>query len=66
MSTLSRNRLVDDLVDAYVVWREACVRVHDASRSCPSETGARARVALGLYQRRSTPKSGLPRSTPGL
>jgi hypothetical protein len=49
MSTLIRKRLVDELIDAYVAWREACVRVDDASRSCPSETGARARVALGLY-----------------
>ena len=66
MSTLIRNRLVDDLVDAYVVWREACVRVHDASRSCPSETGARARVALGLYLAALDAEERLPRSTPGL
>jgi hypothetical protein len=49
MNTLSRKRLVDDLVEAYVDWREACARVDDAYRLCVSETGPRGRVAFGVY-----------------
>lgn len=32
MTVLSRKRLIDKLVEAYVDWREACVRVDDAYR----------------------------------
>ena len=30
MNTLSRKRVVSELMDAYVSWREACLRVSDA------------------------------------
>ena len=30
MAALSRKRLIDKLVEAYVDWREACVQVDDA------------------------------------
>jgi hypothetical protein len=33
MTALSRKRLIDKLVEAYVDWREACVRVDDAYRA---------------------------------
>jgi hypothetical protein len=49
MSMLSRERLVDKLVEAYVAWREACARVDDAYRSWASETGPPGGVAFGLY-----------------
>jgi hypothetical protein len=49
MYTLSRKRLVDNLVDAYVAWRETCARVDDTYRYWASETGPRGGVAFGLY-----------------
>ena len=49
MHTLSRKRLVDKLVDAYVAWRETCARVDDTYRYWASETGPRGGVAFGLY-----------------
>jgi hypothetical protein len=49
MDKLSRDRLVDKLVEAYVEWHEACARVDDAYRSCASETGRGGRVAFGVY-----------------
>ena len=49
MYTLSRKRLVDKLVEAYVAWRETCARVEDAYGSWASETGARGGVAFALY-----------------
>jgi hypothetical protein len=30
MTALSRKRLIDKLLEAYVDWREPCVRVDDA------------------------------------
>ena len=30
MNKLSQKRLVDRLMEAYVTWREACLRVSDA------------------------------------
>jgi hypothetical protein len=47
--TLTRKRLVDKLIEAYVDWREACIRVDDAYRSWASETGPPDGVAYGLY-----------------
>ena len=47
--TAEPRRLVDELVEAYVDWREACARVNDAYRSWASETGPCGRVAFGLY-----------------
>ena len=49
MNTLSRKRLLDNLVDAYVDWREACARVNDAYRSWASTTGPCGGAAFGEY-----------------
>jgi hypothetical protein len=49
MYTLSRKRLVDKLVEAYVAWRETCARVDDAYRSWASETGPCGGLAFWLY-----------------
>jgi hypothetical protein len=48
MNALRRKRLVDEVIEAYIDWRETCVRVDDAYR-WSSETGPYARVAFGLY-----------------
>lgn len=48
MNTLRRERLVDELVEAYVEWRETCARVNDAHRSWASETGPGGRFAFEL------------------
>jgi hypothetical protein len=45
MNTLSRKRLADKLVEAYVDWRETCARVDDAYRSWASEAGLWGRAA---------------------
>lgn len=65
MNMLSRNRLVDELVEAYVEWREACARVSDAYRFWASETAPGTESRSGCLWRRSTPKSRPPRSTAG-
>ena len=49
MNTLRRERLVDELVEAYIDWRETCARLNDAYRSWACETGSRGRVAFELY-----------------
>ena len=49
MNMLRRERLVDELVEAYIDWRETCGRVNDAYCSWASETGPRGRVTFGLY-----------------
>jgi hypothetical protein len=49
MTALSRKRLIDKLVEAYVDWREACARVNDSYRSWANETGRRGAVAFGRY-----------------
>ena len=49
MSRLSEKRLVDRLIDAYVSWREACLRVSDAYAFWTSETGGDATFAFGSY-----------------
>jgi hypothetical protein len=49
MNKLRKKRLVDTLMDAYVSWREACLRVSDAYASWTSERGVRATVAFGSY-----------------
>jgi hypothetical protein len=46
---MSRERLLDRLVDAYVDWREACGRVNDAYRSWSSESSPRNKAAFGAY-----------------
>jgi hypothetical protein len=50
MNKLSKKRLVDKLMDAYVSWREACLQVSDAYGSWASETGMSATVAFGSYK----------------
>jgi hypothetical protein len=49
MSLLSRDRLVDELLEADVAWRETCAGVNDAYSYWASKTGPRGRVAFGLY-----------------
>jgi hypothetical protein len=49
MNTLRRERLVDELVEAYVDWRETCDRVNDAYRSWAGKTAPGAKVRFGLY-----------------
>jgi hypothetical protein len=49
MNKLSKKRLVDKLMEAYVSWREACLEVSDAHRSWACETGIGATVALDWY-----------------
>jgi hypothetical protein len=49
MNKLSKKRLVDGLIDAYVRWREACLQVSDAYGSWANETGLGATSAFGQY-----------------
>jgi hypothetical protein len=49
MDTLRRERLVDELLEAYVDWRETCARVDDAYRSWANEAARGDRVAFALY-----------------
>jgi hypothetical protein len=49
MDTLSRTRLVDKLLEAYIDWRESCVRANDAYRFWAAEAGPRRTVAFGVY-----------------
>ena len=39
MNKLSQKKLVDRVMDAYVSWREACLRVSDTYGSWTSRTG---------------------------
>lgn len=49
MNTLRRERLADELVAAYVEWRETCARVSDTYRSWASDTAPADRIGFGLY-----------------
>jgi hypothetical protein len=49
MNKLSHKRAVDKLIEAYVSWREACLRVSDAYGSWASETGPGATSSFGYY-----------------
>jgi hypothetical protein len=49
MNKLRQERLVDRLMDAYVTWRETCLRVSDAYGSWVSDSGVSATVAFGSY-----------------
>ena len=49
MNKLSQKRLVDRMIEAYVSWREACLRVSDAYGSWGSEMGPGVTSAFGLY-----------------
>ena len=41
--------VVDELIDAYVDWREACDRVNEAYRSWALATGQDDRAGFGMY-----------------
>jgi hypothetical protein len=49
MNRLTQERLVDELVQAYVDWREACARVDAAYRSWASDPAPGDRVTFGVY-----------------
>jgi hypothetical protein len=49
MNKLRQKKLVDRLIDAYVRWREACLRVSDAYDSWARETSVGATSAFGRY-----------------
>jgi hypothetical protein len=49
MNKLSQKRLVDGLMQAYVSWREACLRVNDAYGSWAKETSVCATSAFERY-----------------
>jgi hypothetical protein len=49
MNKLSQKRLVSELMDAYVSWREACLQVSDAYGSWASDAGLSATSAFGRY-----------------
>ena len=49
MNRLSQKRLVYKLVQAYVSWREACLRVRDAYGCWARETGQGAAAAFRWY-----------------
>ena len=49
MNKLSRKRLVDRLMEAYLSWREACIQVTDAYGSWTNETGLEATFAYAVY-----------------
>ena len=49
MNTLSRKPLIDQVIEAYVDWREACLQVNDRYRSWASETGPNGRDRFGRY-----------------
>jgi hypothetical protein len=46
---LSRERLVDQLIEAYVDWRETCARVGDAYRFWAIDSGSCSKIAFGFY-----------------
>jgi hypothetical protein len=49
MNKLSQKRMVDRLMQAYVSWREACLRVSDAYGSWANGTGPGATSAFVWY-----------------
>jgi hypothetical protein len=49
MNKLSHKQVVDKLIDAYVSWREACLRVSDAYGAWAGETGGGATTAFRWY-----------------
>jgi hypothetical protein len=65
MNTPSRKRLVDELVEAYVAWREMCARVDQAYRSWASETEPGGGVAFGVYMATLDAEEQAAEVTPG-
>jgi hypothetical protein len=49
MIKLSQNRLLDEMMDAYLGWRESCLMTEDAYRAWASATGPDAALAFGRY-----------------
>ena len=49
MNTLSRKQLIDQVIEAYVDWREACLQVNDRYLSWASETGPNGRGPFERY-----------------
>jgi hypothetical protein len=49
MNRLTRKRLVDEMIDGYVDWRQTCHLVEDAYHSWSTAGRARAPVTFGLY-----------------
>src|SRR5438132_5220106 len=49
MATLQRRRLVDEVMDAYVDWREECIAVSDAYDSWVAADATDAALAFGIY-----------------
>ena len=50
MNTPNEKRLVDDAIDAYVDWREACLAVSDAYQRWAQACSADAGLAFGDYR----------------
>jgi hypothetical protein len=50
MNTPNEKRLVDEAIDAYVDWREACLGVSDAYQRWAQACSADARLAFGGYR----------------
>ena len=49
MNDLSEKRLADRLMDAYLSWREACLRVSDAYGYWKRDTELDATIACAVY-----------------
>lgn len=49
MNKMSHKRLVDRLIEEYLNWRVACLRVSDAYGSWASGTGLDAKSAFARY-----------------
>jgi hypothetical protein len=49
MNALSRKPLIDQVIEAYVDWREACLEVNDSYRSWASESGPNGKGSFGRY-----------------
>jgi hypothetical protein len=49
MTTLQRRRLVDEVMDAYVDWREECIAVSDAYGGWAAAEASDAALAFGAY-----------------
>jgi hypothetical protein len=50
MNTANEKRLVDEAIDAYVDWREACLAVSDAYQRWVQACSADAGFAFGDYR----------------
>ena len=49
MTKRRQKLIVDRLIEAYVSWRETCLRVSEAYADWTSESGIRATVGFGSY-----------------